>query len=319
LRRFIRQIVHPTEQILRRTLQAGDEFEAEYRIMAPDGTARWVVARGQVERNADGKPLRVRGVSVDITARKQLEAETLRQRAELAHVARVSTMGQLASSLAHELNQPLGAILRNAEAAELLLQSDPPDLDEIRAILADICKDDQRAGAVIDRTRAMLERRPLVSCTLTADVLVEEVMALTRADAAGRHVIVQVELTPGLPPVSGDRVQLQQVLLNLMLNAMDAMSDVPFAERRLVVRTRRSDDMFVEIAVSDSGRGIPADKLAQVCQPFFTTKPNGMGMGLAISRTIVEAHGGRLWAENNPGRGATVAFTLPVAQHGTPS
>lgn len=144
-------------------------------------------------------------------------------------------------------------------------------------------------------------------------------MDLTRADAASRHVIVQVELTPGLPPLTGDRVQLQQVLLNLMLNGMDAMSELPAAERRLVVRTRRSDDMSVEIAVCDSGRGIPANELAQVFQPFFTTKPNGLGMGLAISRTIVEAHGGRLWAENNPGRGATVAFTLPVAQGGTPS
>jgi signal transduction histidine kinase len=228
-------------------------------------------------------------------------------------------MGQLASSLAHELNQPLGAILRNAEAAELILQSNPPDLEEIRAILADICKDDQRAGAVIDRTRAMLARRPLASTVLTVDELVEAVMTLTRPDAASRGFRVQVELGPHLPSLHGDHVQLQQVLLNLILNGMDAMDaihDLPAEERRLVVQARQTDDKTVEFAVSDSGRGIPADQLAQIFDPFFTTKPSGLGMGLSISRTIIEAHGGRLWAENNPGRGATFRFSVPIAEEG---
>jgi two-component system, LuxR family, sensor kinase FixL len=228
-------------------------------------------------------------------------------------------MGQLASSLAHELNQPLGAILRNAEAAELILQSDPPDLEEIRSILVDICADDQRAGAVIDRTRAMLARRPLASTVLTVDELVDAVMTLTRPDAASRGVRVQVELGPDLPPLHGDYVQFQQVLLNLILNGMDAMDaihDLPAEERRLVIGAQQTDGRAIEFAVSDSGHGIPADCLAQVFDPFFTTKPSGLGMGLSISQTIIEAHGGRLWAENNPGRGATFRFSLPIAGEG---
>jgi len=315
--RFL-QAVHPddreqTQRAVRHSLEVSGEFEAEYRVIARDGATRWVVARGQVEHDAAGKAVRLRGISVDITERKQAEAEVESHRAGLAHVARVATMGQLASSLAHELNQPLGAILRNAEAAQLLLQCDPPDLEEIRAILADICADDQRAGAVIDHTRAMLKKRDLDSSTLAVDELVQEVVALTSSDAAGRQVNVQVQLASQLPALRGDRIQLQQVLLNLILNGMDAMTDVPAAERRLAVRARRSDDKTVEIAVSDAGHGIPADHIAHVFDPFFTTKRNGLGMGLPISRTIIEAHGGRLSAENNPDRGATFRFTVPVA------
>jgi two-component system, LuxR family, sensor kinase FixL len=320
---FVRylQSVHPddrepTQRAVRHALEVSGEFEAEYRVLAQDGATRWIVARGQVERGAQGKPLRLRGVSVEVSERKQAEAELRRLQSELAHVSRVSTMGQIASSLAHELNQPLGAILRNAEAAQLLLQSDPPDLEEIRAILADICADDQRAGAVIDRTRAMLKRRELNVSTLIVDELVDEVVALTHSDAAGRQVRVEVQLASQLPALRGDRVQLQQVLLNLILNGMDAMIDVPTAERRLVVRARPIDGTTVEFEVSDSGPGIPADHLPHVFDPFFTTKRNGLGMGLPISRTIIEAHGGRLSAENNPDRGATFRFTVPVAAEG---
>jgi C4-dicarboxylate-specific signal transduction histidine kinase len=289
----------------------------EYRAMLPDGTQRWIGARGRMQPDTHGRPARMLGVSIDLTERKQSEQEIEQHRNELAHVARVSTMGQLTSSLAHELNQPLGAILRNAEAAELFLQNNPPDLEEVLAILADIRKDSHRAGAVIDHTRAMLEHRALAPTTLAADELVREVVALTRSDAASRRVNVQVDLAPELPPVHGDRVQLQQVLLNLILNGMDAMNDLPVEERRLVVRARRTDDKTVEFAVSDSGRGIPADQREQLFQPFFTTKPSGLGLGLPISRTIIEAHRGRLWADDNPGQGATFRFSLPVTEEGT--
>ena len=236
----------------------------------------------------------------------------LRLRAELAHAGRVSTMAQLASGLAHELNQPLGAILRNAEAAELLLQRSPPDLEEVRAILADICKDDHRAGEVIDRMRALLKRRGLERVKLHVAELVDEVLVLVQPDAASRKVRLGVEVPRALPPVRGDRVHLQQVLLNLILNGMDAMAEVPAEERRLVVRARQADAGTIEVAIADAGRGVPAAKLARLFEPFFTTKPDGMGLGLPISATIIGAHGGRIWAESGPA-GATFYFTVPVS------
>jgi signal transduction histidine kinase len=223
-------------------------------------------------------------------------------------------MGQLASALAHEINQPLGAILRNAEAAELFMQDASPDLDEIRAIVADIRKDDQRAGAVIDRMRGLLKRQPLNTRELDVSELVGDVRALVRADAAARQVKLEVHVPGDLPPVRGDRVHLQQVLLNVILNGMDALDGTSGTENRISVIVSRNGNQTVEIAVSDTGSGIPADKLAHIFDPFFTTKPNGMGMGLPISRTIIEAHGGRFWAENNASGGATFRFTLPIAE-----
>jgi C4-dicarboxylate-specific signal transduction histidine kinase len=303
----------PTQRAVRHALEVSGEYEAEYRVMAWDSAPRWVVARGQVERDAQGKPLRLRGVSVDVTERKHAEAELRRLQGELAHVSRVSTMGQLASSLAHELNQPLGAILRNAEAAELFLQSDLPDLDEIRAILADIRQDDQRAGAVIDRMRAMLKRRESQGAPLDMNALVSEVTALVRLDAEARKTQIALAPATPVPPVWADRVQLQQVVLNLLLNAMDAMSGCPPPERRVSVYVR-GVATGVEVAVSDAGPGIPEENLQRVFDPFFTTKPGGLGMGLAISQTIIAAHGGRFTAENNGNGGATFRITLPAAK-----
>ena len=224
-------------------------------------------------------------------------------------------MGQLASALAHEINQPLGAILRNAEAAELFLDNASPDLDEIRAIVADIRKDDQRAGSVIDRMRGLLKRQPLDTRALDVGELVSEVRALVRADAAARQVKLEVNVPADLPLVRGDRVHLQQVLLNLILNGMDAIDGASRDNRRISITARLAAARTVEIAVSDTGSGIPRDKVPHVFESFFTTKPSGMGMGLPISRTIIEAHGGRIWAENNNnGGGATFRFTLPLAE-----
>jgi signal transduction histidine kinase len=221
-------------------------------------------------------------------------------------------MGHLASALAHEINQPLGAILRNAEAAELFLQREKPDLDELRAIVSDIRKDDQRAGGVIDRMRSLLQRRSLESSPLDVRELLEETVAIARPDARARSVRLSLELPARLPAVRGDRVHLQQVLLNLILNAMDAMAAGDNGERSVVVRATELQDGEVEVQVRDFGTGVPADKIGRVFEPFFTTKPTGMGMGLAISRTIIEAHGGTIRVENNPNnRGATFIFTLP--------
>ena len=232
--------------------------------------------------------------------------------AELADVGRVSTMAQLATGLAHELSQPLGAILRNAEAPGYRLQSSTPDLEEVRAILADICKDDTRAGDVIDHMRSLLKRRGLERVELRLAELVAEVVVLVQPDAASRKVRIAVEAPRTLPPVHGDRVHLQQVLLNLILNGMDAMAAVPAEGRSLVVRARQADAGTIEVSVADAGHGIEDAKLSRLFEPFFTTKPQGMGLGLPISATIIKAHGGRIWAESGPA-GATFFFTVPVS------
>ena len=281
----------------------------------PDGRTRWFRVLAKAFLTPTGVPERMTGVSLDITERKRTELELQQQRSELAHVARVSTMGELAASVTHELGQPLGAILRNAEAAELFLQSPTPDLEEVRAILADIRTDDQRAGAVIDRMRSMLKRHQLARSLLDVNQLVADVITLARPEADARKALVSLEPEPSCPPVRGDRVQLQQVLLNLLLNAMDAMTASDPDGRRVTVRVQAAGAQ-VEVAVIDHGHGIPVDKLARVFEPFFTTKSNGLGMGLAISSRIVEAHGGRLRASNNDAGGATFAFTLPAAEGG---
>jgi C4-dicarboxylate-specific signal transduction histidine kinase len=282
--------------------------------MLPDGATRWISSQGRVEFDATGQPILLRGTSREVTARKHAEHESQLLREEIAHAGRVSTMGQLASALAHEINQPLGAILRNAEAAELFLQHPSPDLDEIRAILADIREDDERAGLVIDRMRGLLRRQTLETQRLDVGALVGEVAALVRVDAAMRQVKLHVDVQADLPRAMGDRVHLQQVLLNLIINAMDALDGASLENRRISVTARGDGAQIVEIAVSDTGPGIPADTLARIFEPFFTTKPTGMGMGLAISRTIVETHGGELWAENKSDGGTTFRLTLPIAE-----
>ena len=248
----------------------------------------------------------------DVSARKQAEAELRRLQGELAHVSRVSTLGQLSSALAHELNQPLGAILSNAEAAEMWLEADPPSLDQVREILADIRKDDERAGEVIRRMRALLRKQEMEMHSLDMGDLVQNVLRLVSGDAALRKVTVRADLGSCPLPIRGDRVHLQQVLLNLLVNGMDAVAGNLAEERRVSVQAGRKGAGEIEVSVSDNGSGIPANQLSRLFEPFFTTKPNGMGMGTSIARTIVQAHNGRIWAENNPDGGATFRFTLPV-------
>jgi len=290
----------------------GGRYQTEYRLLMPDGATRWISSLGRVECDAAGRPVLIRGASREITARKQAELETQLLREEIAHVGRVSMMGQLASALAHEINQPLAAILWNTAAAQRLLRHPSPDLDEIHAILADIRNDDERAGAVIDRMRGLLKRHTIDTQRLDVGALVGDVAALVRVDAATRQVKLDVDVPGDLPHVRGDRVHLQQVLLNLILNGMDALNQASPDHRRVSVSARIDGAQIVEITVHDAGPGIPADTLEQIFDPFFTTKPNGMGMGLAISRTIVEAHGGRLWAENKNGSGGGAAFRFTL-------
>jgi signal transduction histidine kinase len=244
---------------------------------------------------------------------RRAESEILLQRTELAHVARISTMGQLASALTHELNQPLGAILKNTEAAEIFLQNNPPNLEEVRAILTDIRRDDRRAGRVIDRMRALYKRRSLALDRLNLRDLLEDTVAMTRPDADARQIKVTVEMPPHLPEAQGDRVHLQQVLLNLILNGMDAMRNTPVPQRSLAIRVMESKNGNLQVAVSDHGSGITPDDAANIFEPFFTTKSDGMGMGLAISQTIIEAHGGHLWVDSSAMKGTTFTFILPPA------
>ncbi len=258
-----------------------------------------------------GQAVTIGGLLAQRRKRRWAEAEILAQRMELAHVARVSTMGQLSSALTHELNQPLGAILRNAEAAEILLQGERPNLEEVQAILADIRRDDKRAGDVIDRMRTLFKRRSLVSGRLALRHLVEETVALVRPDAEARQIKMLVQISPLSPVVWGDRVQLQQVLLNLILNGLDAMGAIPKSRRSLVVQVREVKGGNLQVAVSDSGTGIAPEDARHIFEPFFTTKPNGMGMGLAISQAIIEAHGGNISVASNGQNGTTFIFTLP--------
>ena len=296
-------------------LMMGQEHDAEFRVLVPGQDARWVAAHGRADRDARSGGTLMRGVIRDISDQRQSLAETQELRRELAHVGRVSVLGQLASSLAHELSQPLGAILRNAEAAEMLLQSAEPDLDELKAIVTDIHRDDRRAGEVIDRLRALLKRRQVVTQPLAIDSLVNDVQSLVRADAVSRHVAIDYSVEPRLPPVAGDRVHLSQVMINLIINAMDAVMDRAPAERRISVKAARAG-RFVELAVGDSGPGIPPAVLARIFEPFFTTKDSGMGMGLSVCRTIVTAHHGELTAENRPEGGAIFRVRLETAPEG---
>ena len=307
------------DQAIEDALATDRGYEVEYRVLLPEGKMRWMTARGQVEHDDRGKPVLLRGVVLDISARRNTELELQELRSQLAHASRTSMMGQLASALAHELSQPLGAILRNTEAAELFLERDPPDLDELRAILADIRQDDLRAGGVIDRLRALLKRRSFAPRALSVREELANVVALVRSDSATRRVAIEIDVATDLPLVMGDAVHLQQVLLNLILNAMDAVEEVAAARRKVTVRAQRHSEGEIEVAVEDSGLGITPERLGRLFEPFFTTKENGMGIGLSISRTIIEAHGGRIWAENNAVAGATFRFTLPLAGVATPS
>jgi len=246
---------------------------------------------------------------------RQTRQELEELRSEVARAGRVTALGQLASALAHELSQPLGAILRNAEAAELHLNNPSPDLEELRAIVADIRKDDRRAGDVIEQMRALIKRRTLQMSPLPLNELVEDVISLVHSDALAKHVALDYVVAPGLPLVSGDRVHLSQVLLNLIINGMDALQAAPVSNKRVMIEARPREEGRVEVAVTDSGPGVPPEVIDKVFDPFFTTKSSGLGMGLPISRTIIEAHGGRLWAEHAPdGHGLTFRFTLCQAQ-----
>ena len=240
--------------------------------------------------------------------RRLAEVQSRQRMTELARVVRFSTAGELTASIAHEINQPLGSILTNAETADAILQSPTPDIAELKDIVKDIVKDDRRAGEVVRRMRSLLKKTPFELKSLDFNDLVRETVKLVVA--VGRKVELVSVITPDALPILGDRIQLQQVILNLVTNGIDAMKDTPNEDRVISIRTSRVEK-FAELSVSDCGPGIPEDKIKEVFEPFFTSKAEGMGMGLSIARTIIEAHNGRIWAENEPG-GATFRIRLPL-------
>ncbi len=307
--------VHPedrphVQETVSRAVERVHDFENEYRVAGLRGETRWIVSRGQCLKNERGVVDRVLGVSMDITARKQAE-EALQC---LAHSARLALVGELAASISHEVNRPLSAMLLNADAGEILLQSEDPPLEEVKKIFADIRQDGTRANAVICRIRSLLRKGELQFSRLDLNEIALDVVQFIGADVRRRKVTLRTELAPELPSVFGDRIHLQQVLLNFLLNGMEAMEATPEAGRHLVVRTTLHQHDGVEAVVVDSGSGLPADFEARLFDSFFSTKQNGMGLGLAIARSIVEAHRGRIYARNNATGGATFGFTLPTSE-----
>jgi len=314
--------VHPDD--LKRCLETytssftvRQSFTMEYRLRRADGEYRWLLDTG-VPRYVLGREFAgYIGSAIDITERRQHELESARQRNELAHLSRVALLGELSVSLAHELNQPLTAILSNAQAAQLLLAQGAADPDELPQILLEIVQESKRAGEIIRRLRVLLKKGEIHRVPLDMNQVVDNVLELIRSDLINQHVAVQVELALDPPWVDGDEVQLQQVLLNLVINACDAMAEVELTNRRLLIRTELAGSNFVRVSVTDQGCGIPPEKIDRIFDPFFTTKEIGTGLGLSVCRSIISAHGGELYAINNPGGGATLQFTLPAISQST--
>jgi signal transduction histidine kinase len=252
----------------------------------------------------------ISGLIYEHHRRHSAEVETRQRISELAHMNRRATVGEMSASIAHELNQPLGAILNNSETMALMLGTPSPDLDELRTIVEEIKRDDLRASEVIQRLRRLLGKRAVEGYAIDLNQVVREVVQIVSAQAHARGVTLVTSLSPETLRVSGDVVQLQQVILNLLANALDSITTGVGGRREIVTTTQRDGDAWAVVSVEDSGLGIQPEKLQQIFEPFFTTKESGMGMGLSISRTIVEAHGGRIWAESNPGHGAVFKVRL---------
>jgi PAS domain S-box-containing protein len=313
-----RSRLHPEDResvlnAVENSLRTGAEYRSEYRVVLPNGQLRWMAGRGHVECNGDGQPVRMRGASLDITKHKQAEEEAARQRNEMAHLSRVFTLGELSGSIAHELSLPLSAILSNAQAAQRVLANGKAELADIREMLYDIVSEDKRASEVIRRLGFLLKKGEVQQHCLSINGVVEDVLNLVRSDLVNQKVTVDTDLTRNLPTVTGDPVQLQQVLLNLVVNACDAMAGCKAPERMLLIRTGiENGSRTVIVSVTDHGTSVPEEKLEEIFEPFFTTKQTGMGLGLSVCRTIIAAHRGKLWATNNPDCGATFQFSLPI-------
>jgi len=315
--------VHPDDRgvaitAMRAGAQAGEAGRSEFRVV-PNGQLRWYLATASTEFDKNGEPIRVSGIFRDITARKKAEQEaeelenTLRAtRRELARTSRQTTIGAMAASIAHEINQPLSALVTNGSIGLRLLAKADSDLDEVREVLKRIIDDGHRASQVVASIRAMFGKDQRDKSPVDIRDLISEVLALVHGELDSQRVSLQVKLHPELPRVMADRVQLQQVLLNLIMNAVEAMSSVENRERSLLVKSDFHGKRDVLITVEDSGPGLDPKHMARIFDTFFTTKSHGMGLGLSICQSIIESHGGRLWASTRSPHGSVFYFQLPT-------
>jgi len=312
----VRERIHPEDwgvvfRALEEALSSDALYNVECRVFRPTGEVRIIDSQGHVKRDTSGRPTLMFGTVQDITDRKRAEHERERLRqleADLAHVNRVSTLGEMSASLAHEIKQPIAAAITSANSCMEWLAHEPPNLDRARAAAARIDKYGNRAAEIIDRIRSFYRKSPSQRELVNVNGIVQEMLTLLNGEASRNSVAMHTELASELPTIMADRVQLQQVFMNLMLNAIEAMKD---SSGELTVKSQLQDGQL-QISVSDTGVGLPTEGVDQMFSAFFTTKSQGSGMGLAISRSIVESHGGRLWASANDGRGATFYFTLPI-------
>jgi PAS domain S-box-containing protein len=314
--------VHPDDRAqVTEAIQKGvfenSSFEVEYRLSFGDGQTRWVRTRGRPYIADDGNVVRIAGTVVDISEKKRMQAEVERQQESLAHLSRVGIVGELSGALAHELNQPLTAILSNAQAMQRMIKRDPIDLAELKNVITDIINDDSRAGDVIRHLRALLKKDEARRDTLDINQVIGKALELTRSDLTSRRVNVVTNLSSQALALTGDPVQLQQLMLNLILNAAEAMaSESGHAGGALIIASDIAGDLL-HVSVADTGPGIRAEIMERLFEPFFSTKTQGLGLGLSISKAIVTSHGGTLWVENNAGRrGATFHVTMPRIRQG---
>ena len=313
-----RQRMHPEDQVkwqgvIERAIVEKSDYEVEHRILLPDGTVKYTQTVGHPVLNASGDVVQFVGTMMDVTERKRAEEERERLRhahADLARVNRVTMMGELTASLAHEVNQPIAAAVTSANSCIHWLAGDVPNLDKARAAALRIVKDGTRAAEIISRIRLLFQKGTPQWELVDVNEVIEEMIVLLRGETTQYAISVRTELAADLPQVMGDRVQLQQVMMNLMINGIDAMKVVD-GTRELVIGSQRTENDQLQVSVSDTGVGLPPEQLDKIFDAFFTTKPHGTGMGLRICRSIVEAHGGRLWAANNSRRGASFYVSLP--------
>jgi PAS domain S-box-containing protein len=289
-------------------------LDVTFRIARPDGETRWIRSRGTLIRDDHGKAYRASGIAADITEERRAEEALAKAQTELAHMSRLTTLGELTTSIAHEVSQPLGAIIARADACARWLAAEPPDMAEARAALDNIAADGKRAREVIARIRALTKGQVLRKESLDINHEILEVLTVAERELRSHDIALRTQLDRTLPHVMGDRVQLQQVLLNLIVNAMQAMSGIRDRRRELTIVSCRDGQNAVLVEVRDCGTGLDADSAERVFEAFYSTKADGIGIGLSISRSIIKAHGGRLWASPNEPHGALFRFSLPVAE-----
>ena len=311
----IRSRVHPEDmsivnERIERARAGGPDFEFSPRLLMPDGSVKYVNAIAHRSRDGEGR-LEYIGAVQDVTQRRMSEEALEKARSELAKITRVTSLGVLTASIAHEVNQPLSGIITNASTCLRMLDADPPNLDGARETTRRTIRDGNRASDVITRLRALFSKNEFTFELLDLNEVTREVIALSLSDLQRNRVALQSELAEDLPAVTGDRIQLQQVILNLVRNASDAMVGVHDRQRQLLVTTEREDGDRVRLSVRDAGVGVDSLSVNKLFDAFYTTKSDGMGIGLSVSRSIIEGHQGRLWAESNDGPGATFSFSIP--------